>query len=608
MARAAIYDFTLGDKTMAELGVEHLVESIVFEEEAGKFDKVTLKLKSGPEMAECYSLLKHGAVFQLSLGCADVGLFPMMLGFHKGCKPTFDKKFVEIYIYSYPKVLDVGEKDRVLQNRTILEVVQEIVADYNPLIVGTIDNGDLIISETSTQSKQTDLQFLENIAKKFGMKWTLESTDTAGVWALSLKKIGFSSKEVSEKYPTLVMDPDKQQQKSVIYRHLKVFSPESNILGVSSTVNILSNNPNSPINVNSKKYSSDKYISEARGSEIVFSVFGTVQKVHFYENLSDEEAAQFIADAMLEEDELRFVSAKGCQLKEGDPHLRVGQLREIIPNAFPPWDAVFKGKYTIIKTVHKIDSRSSYTTSFDCGRHALSLPAPPELGFGSGGGRPVLIVIYTTGYMHGWYVSFTPEGHLSILPGCIGHEEILANSPWMNRIFQYTPYVEKTKIGVMPVFGTEVPMTYPVEYELEQLYTKATQGADPIHYGTAELHFEQSESPLNSMYSHILSLLPLEHPVAVVVPIGWPPDWPPELGCDVRISANVNVTDEGTVEVLGYDTGFPIIGFYSQEYQDRMANESRNQSAFGGVFGGITAGAIGEGVSPPQSPNTKGVL
>lgn len=439
MTRAAYYDFTIGNFTLSELNIRHLIDRITFNEEVGKFDSVTIEFQKGPELTNAYILLKHGAVFQLSGGYYNEIIKPIMIGFLIGEGISCSQRTATLNIFGYLAALDKGEKQRVLQSRTIRQVVEEIVADYPSLVVGTIENGDTIINETSSQSNQSDLKYLESIARQFGMKWKTEPTEDNGIWALSMYSM--VSGDDPDSHPTLVFDPYKTQQNRTNFRHLKEFDVESNIMGVSSSVNILSNNPSQPINVSSSEFDPNIYqTGEISGSSIVYEIFGSVNTIHFYENISNEEAAQIIADSLSEENELRFVHASNGQLAEGDCELRAGQYRNVILNDFPLFGDVFSGKYLITKTTHTWGKQESYDTKFEASRSCLTPPPPPELESGVGGGGsgrpPVIIRWMPNGILMGWYASFGANNEV-ILGAEITEEQIRANSYWMEVISNY---------------------------------------------------------------------------------------------------------------------------------------------------------------------------
>jgi len=374
MTRAAFYDFTIGDKTLAELNIRHLIDRITFTEELGKFDSVIIELQQGPELKQAYKLLKHGSVFQLSLGYYNETIKPMTLGFIKGVGISCSQRTATINIFGYLGALSKGEKQRVLQNRTIRQVVEEIISEYDPLVVGTIENGDTLINETSSQSNQTDLEYLENIARQFGMRWKTN------------------------------------------YRHLKEFDVESNIMGLSSSVTILSNNPNQPISVDSNLYDPTIYQSEVSGSRIVYEIFGSVNQITFYENVDNDEAATIISNSLLEENQLQFVSSKNAELTEGDCEFRAGQYRNIILNDVPLFGDVFSGKYLVTKTEHVIGKDVSYTTRFDSNRSSLTPPPPPEipisgggLGFTGGDGYRYRLIFDSNGLTCGYRIHLDPN-------------------------------------------------------------------------------------------------------------------------------------------------------------------------------------------------------
>jgi phage protein D len=460
MTKAPWFDVLMGDTTIDEMGLRNLVSSVECESELGKFGKAKMVLKSGPALEEAYALVKHGNITQITMGYVGGVIQKMFLGFLHATEPDFAQQTVTLHFQEYLKALDVGEKDRVLSGKTIEQVVRAVIADYAPLVVGTIDNGDTILSETISQSKKTDFKLLEEIASSFAMKWKLSPTETSGVWAISLYNIDFE--EDTSQYKSMYTFPDKEHQYNDKNIHLKNFKPKSNILsGVSSKITIESNNASQPISVHSKQYNPDVYVQEARGSEIVYRVFGTVNRIHFYENVTDEEAAQIISDQLLQEDELKFVSARDTQLSEGDALVRVGQRRDVIIKGIPIFDKVFSGKYTIVRTKHKVDVNSGYDTWVDLSRERLTVPDPGKKPTGGGGyttradGTPVIVYIYDSNTFYAYYVNFVPGGYE--LGGRIPRDEFLANSHWMAHMVT-AGWGEIT--GWRPIWGTRYSYSY----------------------------------------------------------------------------------------------------------------------------------------------------
>lgn len=513
MSRAPQYYFTLGDKSLDELNLVHLIKRVEFIEEVGKFDQVNIHVKDGPELKEAYSLCKHGSVLQLSMGYYNDEVLPMTIVFMKGCKPNFKDRTVVIKYAGYMKAMDVGAKDRVLNNKTIKEIVTEIVASYDPIEVGTIDNGDTVISGVTTQSKESDLKVLEKIAAMFGMRWKMEPSATTGVWKLSLYKLGFGDNADKGAKPIYAY-PEKMELSPNVGLHLENFSPESNILGVSSTVQIRSNNPNHPITVDSTTEDLDRYREGMRGSEIVATVFGSVVRVQFNENVSNEEAAQIIADQLLQEDEMAFVSAKSCKLNEGNPNIRVGKVRHIVPRGISLFEDMFTGDYLITKTHHVISTEKGYDMTFDCAMDNLKVPPPPAMVGGAGGygGPPLIIYVYRDGSMRGWWVTFDINGTVHEA-GDITNEEILANEVWMDYVRAGTVVVPVIPfLSILPGVGDllpEITITTPNPEGME--FFGASQVIGPGASYTA-------------------------------VRIGWPPQWNTgALAADVREPPPFNI-------------------------------------------------------------------
>lgn len=504
------YYLTIGDKTLDELGIEYLVKSITFVEEIGKFDSVEIVIRDGEELREAYDLCQHGAVLQLSMGYYNQLVLPMTVCFLKGVKPDFVNREVTLKFYSYLKAFDIGEKQRVLVNRTIKEIIEEIILDYEIFTVGTIDNGDLILSDTTSQSAQTDLALLEEIAEKFGMYWKVEATDDPGLWSLSLKAIDFNGS--SEEHLPVYCYPPKEAQIPSKGLWLTQFSPESNILEVSSSVSIISNNPNHPVRVDNEVYDPAEYPSEVRGSQVVATVLGSVTQIQFYENLSNEEAAQIIANQLLQDNELSFVSAKNSELSNGDPRVRIGQVRKIIPKGIRLFDSIFEGDYVITRTEHRITHDMGYVTIFDGARNKLTIPPPPTISYGVGnsGGPPIVIHLMVS---NGQITNMTGHYVTNFYPIEYGQEiseaEIRANQHWMNavnaRLATYT-----------------TNLTYTFSFGEEDKYFVS---GDQTSGYSIEAPEQSPGAGLASAYNSPSLAGPNGIPPHIQIPVDWPSNW-----------------------------------------------------------------------------------
>jgi len=433
MSRAPYFEMSYNGKPFDELGVTHLVESVEFVEDVDKFDQVVMVINEGPGLERATDLTRLGSVMQLSMGYINEGILPMTVVFLNKYAPDFVNQQVTLTFTGYLKAMDVSETDRQLANKTLLEVVTEVLNDYNVLEVGTIENGDVLISDTTTQSKKTDFSLLEGLASQFGMKWKVEPSEDPGKWLLSLYKLEYDKSTVDQWLP-IHCYPEKDYQDDRKSLKLKNFKPESNILGVSSRVEIRSNNPNQPISVETLPKDDNVDQIQMRGSEVVAAVFGQVTRVHFYENVSNEEAASIIAEQLQQQDELAFVSAKDCQLNEGIPNARVGQVRQVVPRGIALFDKVFTGPYLITGSKHRIAATSGYDTWLTMNMNALSIPMPEAHGLGGGGlGQPVWIKVYSDNSMEGWYMSQSSDGTM-IRGSHITEAQILANEYWMERV------------------------------------------------------------------------------------------------------------------------------------------------------------------------------
>ena len=437
--RAPWFDFTINRKTLDEAGFRSAIDSIEFVEDVGKFDKVTMVLNQGPSMFRAATELKFGSVMQLSMGYYNESVLPMTVVFLHSIEPDFGQRTVTYQFMGYMKSMDVNETDRNLNNKSVLAIVQEVVSDYAVLEVGNIEFADYVLSDTTSQSKQTDFSLLEGIAKNLGGYWKIEPIEGAkGKWSLSLYKMEYD-KASAKNFLPLHAHPDAEfvpEDKSI---KLKGFTPKSNILGVSSRIEIRSNNPNQPVAVSTDMKDSKSEPDYVTGSEIVATVFGEVTRFHFQENVSDEEAAALIAKQLKQEDELSFVSVPETQVQEGIPNLRLGNTQTVVPHGIDFYEKVFEGEYLISGSRHRISASGGYDTWIKMNMNAWKIPPASEIGGGYGSGVPVLIYVYPNGTAEGWYIYFTSDG-TPTKGAYITQSEIESNSYWLSKIGISTAY------------------------------------------------------------------------------------------------------------------------------------------------------------------------
>lgn len=239
-ARGPRYDIRVGNKSLDDLDIRHLVSNVVCDREIGKFDSLQVEFIYGPELVKAHQLMQHGRVVELYLGYADTKLKKVMFGFISGVKIKGSTREVKINVAGYLASLNEGKKERVLSGKTLQQIVETILSEYESLCVGTIQNGDLVLASDETQTSMTDLEFLEKVAAHFGMFIRLEEAKTAGAWCISMYELG---KDVEKHAKPLVMKPNTSQQDYRDYAHLREFDPESNILGLPVDVSIVSVNP-----------------------------------------------------------------------------------------------------------------------------------------------------------------------------------------------------------------------------------------------------------------------------------------------------------------------------------------------------------------------------
>jgi phage protein D len=526
MSRAPSFDFSLGDKTLSDLNIRHLITDIEFIESMDKFDTVKMVVHEGPALARATDLVKHGSVMQLSMGYVNEGMYPMTVVFLKSIEPDFANQQVTLTFAGYLKAMDVGERDRVLQGRTIREIVAEVIADYAVLELGTIESGDTIISDTTTQSKQTDLSVLEGIASQFGLKWRVEPGSAAGKWALSLYKMEYDKTKAANLMPIHAY-PTKDYQADTKSLKLKDFKPKSNILDVSSSVEIRSNNPSQPFTVTTETKSGATNTTQVTGSEVVAVVFGSVTRIHFMENVTDEAAASIIAEQLQQQNELAFVVAQESQLSEGIPNLRVGDVRTVVPHGISLFEKVFAGEYLLTGTRHKISASSGYDCWATMAMNALTVPPPPAAGFGGGGGSggdPVLIYVYPNSTVEGWHITFTSDG-TPIKGAYISKAEVEANEYWMSHVRSRTAWFST---GNSDIGGTG---------------TIGGMLAGAYGYGPAE----QSGIPNLAYSNDSISQIPI--------------DWPAEYNTDAFGLIGVSVRNPSGVGDVPYISPTSTLGF-----------------------------------------------
>jgi phage protein D len=528
MSRAPVFDFTLGGKTLADLNVRHLITDIEFIESMDKFDTVKMVIHEGPALARATDLVKHGSVMQLSMGYVNEGVYPMTVVFLKSIEPDFANQQVTLTFAGYLKAMDVGERDRVLQGRTIREIVAEVIADYAVLEVGTIESGDTIISDTTTQSKQTDLSVLEGIASQFGLKWKVEPGSAAGKWALSLYKMEYDKTKAANFLPIHAY-PTKDYQADTKSLKLKDFKPKSNILDVSSSVEIRSNNPSQPFTVTTETKSGTSNTTQVTGSEVVAVVFGSVTRIHFMENVTDEAAASIIAEQLQQQNELAFVVAQESQLSEGIPNLRVGDVRTVVPHGISLFEKVFAGEYLLTGTRHKISASSGYDCWATMAMNALTVPPPPAAGFGGGGsGDPVLIYVYPNSTVEGWHITFNSDG-TPIKGTYITRAEVEANEYWMSHVMSRTAFFRINVDNISGAAGTSGTMMGG--------FTSF------LGYGPAE----QSGIPNLAYSNDSISQIPI--------------DWPAEYNTDAFGLIGVSVRNPSGVGDVPYISPTSTLGF-----------------------------------------------
>jgi len=236
----------IGGKSLEELGIRHLLKSVVFDRQAGKFDTMEIEFGDGPELAKSgLGLITHGN--SVGLQCGYPGqMVSKGFGFINGIEVECPDRIVTLSIAGADKQLSRTERSRSMAGKTIGQAVADILADYNNIEVGNIDNSEMQISETSSQSEQTDSEYLEDLAEKFGMYIKMTPVANTNKWALNMKDIigerEAQSNEVDNK-PAYVENPGLEHQDRSQFKFLKKFKPKSSLNGIKPDVSVVSINP-----------------------------------------------------------------------------------------------------------------------------------------------------------------------------------------------------------------------------------------------------------------------------------------------------------------------------------------------------------------------------
>lgn len=236
----------IGGKTLEELGIRHLLNKVVFDRQAGKFDTMSIEFGDGPELAKSgLGLITHGN--SVGLACGYPGqMINKGFGFINGIEVDCNDRIVTLDVAGADKQLSRTERSRSMAGKTVSQAVADILSDYNNIEVGTIDNSDMQISESSSQSEQTDSEYLEDLAEKFGMYIKMTPVEGTGKWALNMKDIIGEREEQSnevENKPVYVHNPGLEHQDRSQFRFLKEFSPKSSLNGIRPDVSVVSINP-----------------------------------------------------------------------------------------------------------------------------------------------------------------------------------------------------------------------------------------------------------------------------------------------------------------------------------------------------------------------------
>jgi len=242
MVRTPIHYVDIGNTSLEELGLSHLVSSIYVTSAVDMMQTAQLNFAYGHELDTAYSLLTHGEAVKIYLGYAAESNYPVFTGFISGLQINIDQRTVQVNLSSYFEAMNTEQKKRSFSGQSIFQILNSIADDYPNIEVGTIDNGDYILSDDYRQDS-SDLDCLVNIARKTGMHLVLEPSPQVGSQTLQLSLFTLGREVKPVEYDEIVYNPDDTQQNQLFNWHLKSFKPTSTILGENVSVTIQSVNP-----------------------------------------------------------------------------------------------------------------------------------------------------------------------------------------------------------------------------------------------------------------------------------------------------------------------------------------------------------------------------
>jgi len=283
--------------------------------------------------------------------------------------PTFT---ITAYDYSvFMNQIPKKEKEEEYKNMSVKEIVTEIVKRYNKVLdsepeideipAHTIAQDDQIYKDNVNQ---TDRDWLVAIANKINFLFYVRGKK---LYFKDISKIKETKEELlyspSLSRPSLVASGNAT--KGII---LRSFEPKADIMNIVNNIKVSTPNSIDFGHVSGDAQALAMNMGDTKVNEIIFNVFGDSYSYQFSGD-RDEESAKKAAAELLAAQSMNFMSGYGA-LQEGNPGLRLGQLRKAEVTGLGNIDHEFSGQYLISMTQHTINNQG-YGTEFEIQRNAI---------------------------------------------------------------------------------------------------------------------------------------------------------------------------------------------------------------------------------------------
>jgi phage protein D len=399
-------DIVINGISFTERGWWEAVNSVTFKEEKNSMSYVDIVLSANPykqKGEKWYNAVKAGgeSIFSASSlygkkGGSKVEVSfsyntygpPQTLDFEGQCitlKPNYgesESPTFTITAYDYSVFMNqISTKDEAsYQNMQVKEIVREIVKRYDKVLDSEPDIDDIPPKTLAKDDQifksdvhETDRDWLVAVAKRINFLFYVRG-----------KKLYFKDiNKIVETEEELLYRPSLSRASAVTAGNatkgivLKSFEPKADIGNIQNNMKVHSPNNTEFGNVSGEATEIVKKMGKTSVDEIVFDVFGSTYSYQFVNSVKDIDSAQQTAAELLSSMALNFMSGCGV-LQEGNPGLRLGQLRRTEVNGFGAIDTDFSGQYLISMTQHTINQQG-YNTEFEIQRNAICEKEEPVM-------------------------------------------------------------------------------------------------------------------------------------------------------------------------------------------------------------------------------------